>query len=532
MPKLNLRHNLPLFVALLAVTAAVPLTVFVALTQTQLKSKAEHKPISYASNELKVTEIGTIIKASGIGRIKNSAKMAFTPQNEGKVLGFATPPAITITPTPTCTPDYTTCVPGKNGRDQNCGGATPDGNGWYCPLPPPETTFLLQTEDGRTYHFNYNPYDNMDQFVNKTVLVEGTMSQDVGTKCFPNDSGGQFCYTASLLPWWPLPNYLGIDVTNIIEATKTHSLITSLGILKKTDDWSFQFNLFELDTSLLCKTTPCILPLWPSSPSTPSPMPYWYNPLQVRSSFEDLSSYLGYQIEISGDEYSLNYNVNEGPARRIFNVKSLKQLTFNKPETKLSFLNNEMQIAPNTELLTSIIMDTGQNKVTSVDFQLYFDPSRIQLLSIAPNSGYFPQILTPSSIDNTYGTARIVVGSGPNKTVNGSNLMVVDIRGRTKNLTGDAWLSFSYGTKVAAYDFKYNVLTQSSPLKINVPNLIPGDLDNNGKVDIFDYNILVQNFGNNSCNNVADIDNNCEVDIFDYNTLVQNFGKTIVQPVQ
>lgn len=52
-----------------------------------------------------------------------------------------------------------------------------------------------------------------------------------------------------------------------------------------------------------------------------------------------------------------------------------------------------------------------------------------------------------------------------------------------------------------------------------------GDLNNDGRVDIFDYNLLVENFGNISCGNVADIDGNCKVDIFDYNILVENFGK-------
>ncbi|MBI3576604.1 hypothetical protein HY086_01020 [Candidatus Gottesmanbacteria bacterium] len=56
---------------------------------------------------------------------------------------------------------------------------------------------------------------------------------------------------------------------------------------------------------------------------------------------------------------------------------------------------------------------------------------------------------------------------------------------------------------------------------------IPGDLDNNGKVDIFDYNLLVANFGKTGVVGFtpADIDKNGKVDIFDYNILVGNFGK-------
>ena len=56
------------------------------------------------------------------------------------------------------------------------------------------------------------------------------------------------------------------------------------------------------------------------------------------------------------------------------------------------------------------------------------------------------------------------------------------------------------------------------------PGPIQGDLDQDGDVDIFDYNLLVTNFGSNNCGNVADINSDCKVDIFDYNTLIENFG--------
>ena len=68
----------------------------------------------------------------------------------------------------------------------------------------------------------------------------------------------------------------------------------------------------------------------------------------------------------------------------------------------------------------------------------------------------------------------------------------------------------------------------AQPTPTSTPTLtpgIPGDLDSDGDVDIFDYNILIENFGSTNCGNVADIDGNCRVDIFDYNSLVENFGK-------
>lgn len=52
-----------------------------------------------------------------------------------------------------------------------------------------------------------------------------------------------------------------------------------------------------------------------------------------------------------------------------------------------------------------------------------------------------------------------------------------------------------------------------------------GDVDGNGKVDIFDYNELLTNFGKSGANIRGDINNNGKVDIFDFNDLLTNFGK-------
>lgn len=54
-----------------------------------------------------------------------------------------------------------------------------------------------------------------------------------------------------------------------------------------------------------------------------------------------------------------------------------------------------------------------------------------------------------------------------------------------------------------------------------------GDLNGDGKIDIFDYNTMVTNFGKTGSNGFtpADINKNGSVDIFDYNILIGNFGK-------
>lgn len=61
-------------------------------------------------------------------------------------------------------------------------------------------------------------------------------------------------------------------------------------------------------------------------------------------------------------------------------------------------------------------------------------------------------------------------------------------------------------------------------LKVVSGATLTGDIDGDGDVDIFDYNILVSEFGAIG-GSPTDINNDGKVDIFDYNILVENFGR-------
>jgi hypothetical protein len=72
-------------------------------------------------------------------------------------------------------------------------------------------------------------------------------------------------------------------------------------------------------------------------------------------------------------------------------------------------------------------------------------------------------------------------------------------------------------------------LDYAVPENINPPSPdpIPGDINKDGVVNIFDYNIFLQHFGVvEDCQNSADLNGDCAVNIFDYNILLSNFGKT------
>lgn len=91
------------------------------------------------------------------------------------------------------------------------------------------------------------------------------------------------------------------------------------------------------------------------------------------------------------------------------------------------------------------------------------------------------------------------------------------------------------GVTLAPWSVKVLKITSSTvstltptPTPIPTPTYISGDINRDGRVDIFDYNLLITDFGKtgNPGFTRADIDNNGKVDIFDYNILVENFGKT------
>lgn len=61
----------------------------------------------------------------------------------------------------------------------------------------------------------------------------------------------------------------------------------------------------------------------------------------------------------------------------------------------------------------------------------------------------------------------------------------------------------------------------------NPIDIIQGDINGNGVIDIFDFNDLITTFGQTGTNLAADFNQNGKVDIFDFNTLVTNFGKHV-----
>ena len=124
------------------------------------------------------------------------------------------------------------------------------------------------------------------------------------------------------------------------------------------------------------------------------------------------------------------------------------------------------------------------------------------------------------------------VGGSERKSVDwNNNVMTVSKNGRTCTYDFNSW---NYSGDCGGGGGGGSTPTPwptSTPYPTNTPQptptLTPGDFDRDRDVDIFDYNILVENFGATNCGNIADIDGNCKVDIFDYNQVVENFGRKV-----
>ncbi|MBI3384569.1 hypothetical protein HY030_00020 [Candidatus Gottesmanbacteria bacterium] len=117
------------------------------------------------------------------------------------------------------------------------------------------------------------------------------------------------------------------------------------------------------------------------------------------------------------------------------------------------------------------------------------------------------------------------------------------ILSQTPNFTGDNNGIYNYnltGLILGTFTIKIKprfYLTRKTSLSLangeQSINLIQapflsGDISENNKIDIFDYNRLVEDFGPNmpTAGSPADFDKNNKVDIYDYNLLVENFTKT------
>jgi hypothetical protein len=124
--------------------------------------------------------------------------------------------------------------------------------------------------------------------------------------------------------------------------------------------------------------------------------------------------------------------------------------------------------------------------------------------------------------DDTLGTIYVTTGGGGAASSGFKAAKWFDVKRETVNEYMKITVNGSNVT-AQAFDISGKLLDSFT---ISTGSVVKtGDLNSDGKVDIFDYNILVGNFGKTGTGIAGDIDVNGKVDIFDYNLLVGNFGK-------
>ncbi len=634
MPKLNLKHNLPLFIALLVVTASIPLTAFVALTQrSDTRSRAgggfpEQPPLTYA-----VTEIGTIIPWGG--NVLGVQQIAAIPQGEiPEATPTIRPRPPTPTPTSTPTPTPTSCEPRPGCIDSTPRCLIPEPAGGWCPPSPTSTStssatpaYALKTEDGRIYPLVLNYYyqsmyyedplervtpDSIAASSGKTVMLEGTMFQNAYITC----SNPSFCYasTDSMQPftqaWYPFPNNLPFEVHKIHSATKINAdtSINSVNPLLDTNNYKYKTykanygeseHVYYLPTPTTCSTSHC-------------------DGQFVRSSFTDLKPFLGYPVNLHGNTYEVSgsdifFNETKTnypspyptftPTPTMTSCKTgvdsfgtsnscgdnmYRQATYtcydgtyglmggqsacqsydywkdaayraciNKPpcpistptltptpsisptptvspaQTDLFFNPPQLETYTDGKFSTQLMMNTNQNQITSANLVLEYNTDAIEITSVVPTSVNFPDVLKKPTIDK--GQIKVDLGTGVNNRLQGQNLFILTINGKTKKTDGQYGISVASSSLILNYRTDNNVLRSTSFYLLNIKKPFPGDTNGNDEVDLRDYNNvtsyfrldLPQNCDMTESRKKGDVVPDCEIDIFDYSLIVTNYGTSL-----
>lgn len=168
-----------------------------------------------------------------------------------------------------------------------------------------------------------------------------------------------------------------------------------------------------------------------------------------------------------------------------------------------------------------VIIDTKNWKVTAAEVRINFPANLLEGESVA--AGDLPVVLEEPHIDKS-GFITFTLGAQPQKTLSGvGSIAVINFKAKK---AGDARISF-LPTQVSAVGYNGNVAWSFGSTTVKIEEGLRGDLDGDGDVDIFDYNLIVSHFGPRmpASGTPADIDRDGDVDIFDYNILVGNFGK-------
>jgi len=201
-----------------------------------------------------------------------------------------------------------------------------------------------------------------------------------------------------------------------------------------------------------------------------------------------------------------------------------------------------LSISPSTSTRTideqfniSVNINTGINEVVGVELYMSFNPSIITVVDIVPGGFLLNPVTTVKQVNNTTGKISYVLHIPPSQAAQKGTGSLAVITFRALN-TGTANITFDTTSIVGAINTgARNALKSTLGGSVTVirPS-IPGDINDmgtfcgDGKVDILDYVILFENFGEAPTDHrCADINRDGRVNILDYVILFENFGKVL-----
>lgn len=168
-------------------------------------------------------------------------------------------------------------------------------------------------------------------------------------------------------------------------------------------------------------------------------------------------------------------------------------------------------------------------QVTAVSMRLRYHPDFITITNI--QSPYFPDVLKAPEYTTASGFEYVefTLGSGTKSALIKADTPAINLVIKPLKAGLNEFIALDRPV-ITAPNFSANVWralgghTMSVHMDI-VVSAKPGDANGDGKVDIFDYNLVVSNFGKVGSNILGDVNSDGKVDIFDYNLVITNFGK-------
>jgi hypothetical protein len=191
----------------------------------------------------------------------------------------------------------------------------------------------------------------------------------------------------------------------------------------------------------------------------------------------------------------------------------------------LSLTPSSSTVYVGQELTLTVNLNTNNFKATAADVKLTYPHTVLEAKTVTVGT-FLPTVLTAPTITNGQINFTVASGTAPKS---GSGALATILFKVLTTSTNPAAITFTPQTQIAGIDaagnaISQNILDTTTGATATIKNYLPGDITKDGKVDIFDYNQLVSDFGKTGT--TSDLNNNGAVDIYDYTILVANFGKS------